>query len=38
LAGAFITFPELAENREPWQGQSNDFSELFHVTMQPKQR
>jgi hypothetical protein len=36
LAGPFIGFPELAEKREPWQGQSNDFSKLFHVTIQPK--
>ena len=35
LAGPLITFPE-EEKREPWHGQSNDFSELFQVTVQPK--
>jgi hypothetical protein len=35
LAGPLITFP-VEEKREPWHGQSNDFSELFHVTIQPK--
>jgi hypothetical protein len=35
LAGPLTTFPE-GEKREPCHGQSNEFSELFHVTVQPK--
>lgn len=35
LAGPLSTFPNLLK-REPWQGQSQDFSEWFHATMPPK--
>ena len=31
-----ITRPELAETHEPWLGESNDFSELFHIRVQLK--
>ncbi len=35
LAGPLITFPVL-EKREPWHGQSNDFSKEFDVNVHPR--
>ncbi len=36
LAGPLITLPEGPENLEPWQGQSKDFCNGFHVTVHPR--
>jgi len=36
LADPLITRPELVETHEPWLGESNDFSELLHITVQLK--
>ena len=33
-AGPFSSLP-LISNRDPWQGQSQDTSEGFHLTVQP---
>jgi hypothetical protein len=35
FAGPLMTWPAY-ENLEPWQGQSNDFSESFHFTVHPR--
>jgi hypothetical protein len=35
IAGPLITFPNLS-NLDPWQGQSQVFSDWFHATMPPK--